>query len=94
MSKSNIKHFLNQLKTGNVNDIKYRKSLIATFINAVYVYDDKVIIFFNNQENSKEITFDMVEEINGVLMKESSLRKRYYTQTYISIWGFALLINL
>lgn len=75
LSKSNIKHFLNQLKTGNVNDIKYRKSLIATFINAVYVYDDKVIIFFNNQENSKEITFDMVEEVNGVLMKESSLRQ-------------------
>lgn len=74
LSKSNIKHFLNQLKGGDENDIKHRKSLIATFINAVYVYNDKVLIFFNNQKEPVEITLDKVEKVESVLLRESSLR--------------------
>lgn len=57
----NRKHFLNQLKDGNINDKKYRKSLIATFVKAVYVYDDKVIIIFNNQETKAEVKFEDVK---------------------------------
>lgn len=62
LSKSNIKHFLNQLKDGNINDKKYRKSLIATFVKAVYVYDDKVIILFNNQKSSVEVGLNEVKK--------------------------------
>lgn len=63
LSKTNIKHFLYQLRDGNINSLKYRKSLIATFIKAVYVYDDKVIIFFNNQSGGTEIKFDDVKDV-------------------------------
>lgn len=31
-----IKFFLTALKKGNINDMKYRKSLISVFVNAVY----------------------------------------------------------
>lgn len=62
LSRTNIKHFLNQLKIGNINSKKYRKSLIATFVKAVYVYDDKIIIAFNSSDNSIEVKYDDIKK--------------------------------
>ena len=61
LSKSNIKRFLNQLKDGNENDLKHRKSLIATFLNCVYIYKDKAIIYFNNQKDPVEISLEKLK---------------------------------
>ena len=38
--------------------------LIDTFVNAVYLYDDKVVITFNYKDGSKTITFS---ELNAAL---------------------------
>lgn len=70
LSKTNIKHFLNQLKEGNVNSLKYRKSLIATFVKAIYVYEDKLMILFNTQNASIEVSFEEVQEAN-VFLREN-----------------------
>lgn len=75
LSKSNVKYFLNQLKNGNINDIKYKKSLIATFIKSVYVYEDKVIIFFNNQNAKVEITTEDVNKTKEFLCGNISSTK-------------------
>ena len=32
--------------------------LIDTFINAIFLYDDKVVLTFNYKEGTKTITFD------------------------------------
>ncbi len=87
LSKTNIKHFLNQLRDGDENDIKHRKSLIATFINAVYVYKNKAIIFFNNRKEPVEITLYKVEKVESVLMRESSLRHSEHIRTLYIIRG-------
>ena len=42
LTEPEIKFFLTSLKKGNADDIKYRKVLITTFINSIYLYDDKV----------------------------------------------------
>ena len=34
--------------------------LIKTFINAIYLYDDKIIITFNYKDGTKAITFENV----------------------------------
>lgn len=86
LSKTNIKHFLNQLKQGNINDKKYRKSLIATFVKAVYVYDDKIIIFFNNQNNPTEISFEELKnvekffsgDIRPATLKNNLVKTRFF----------------
>ena len=36
--------------------------LIDTFINAVYLYDNKIVIGFNHKEGTKTVTFDEVKE--------------------------------
>ena len=35
--------------------------LIDTFINAVYLYDDKVVITFNYKDGTKTVTFDQIK---------------------------------
>ena len=36
--------------------------LIDTFINAVYLYDNKIVIGFNHKEGTQTVTFDEVKE--------------------------------
>ena len=35
-----------------------RQALVDTFINAIYLYDDKVLITFNYKEGTQTITFE------------------------------------
>ena len=39
-----------------------RQALVDTFINAIYLYDDKVLITFNYKEGTQTITFENVAE--------------------------------
>lgn len=38
----------------------HRRILIDTFINAIYLYDDKIVLTFNYNDGTKTITFDDV----------------------------------
>jgi len=42
----------------DVRQPSHRKLLIDTFINAVFIYDDKMLITFNYKDSTKAITFD------------------------------------
>ena len=35
---------------------EHRQKLIITFVNTIYLYDDKVVITFNYKEGSKTLT--------------------------------------
>ena len=39
-----------------------RQALVDTFINSIYLYDDKVLITFNYKEGTQTITFENVAE--------------------------------
>ena len=47
LTEPEIKFFLTHLRNGNVNDDKYRRTLVDLFINRIIVYDDKCTILFN-----------------------------------------------
>ena len=72
---SEVKFFLNQLKKGNVDDISYRKTLINVFINAIYLYDDKMTIYFNSGDRPVTVNGKLVaqvEESDGFVFKPTS----------------------
>jgi DNA invertase Pin-like site-specific DNA recombinase len=66
LSDSEIKFFLNRLRTGDVDDEKYKRALIAIFINAVYLYDDRAVIVFNTTDRpvtiDSEFVLDKIEK--------------------------------
>lgn len=45
---------------------EHRKKLIDTFINAIFLYDDKLVLTFNYKEGIKTITFaELQDAINN-----------------------------
>ena len=40
-----------------------RQELVDTFINAIYLYDDKVLITFNYKEGTQTVTFGEATEV-------------------------------
>lgn len=53
-----IRFFLNQLRKGDINDTKYRQALVDTFINKIYLYDDRMTVLYNTQDSHSEMTLD------------------------------------
>lgn len=58
-----IKFFLTSLKKGNVNDMKYRRTLINIFVNKIFLYDDRVTITFNSGDEAVTINDILLSEI-------------------------------
>lgn len=63
LSMAHIKFFLNAMKKGDINDIKYQKLLIDVFVNAIYLYDDKITIIFNSGDEPVTINDKLLSEI-------------------------------
>lgn len=59
-----VKFFLSQLKKGRVNDMTYRKTLINVFVNAIYLYDDRLVIIFNSGDKPVTVDDDLLSQIN------------------------------
>ncbi|MGI6497834.1 MAG: zinc ribbon domain-containing protein [Oscillospiraceae bacterium] len=54
--------WLHRFRKLDVRQQAHRKMLIDTFINAIYLYDDKIIITFNYKDGTKAITFDEIKD--------------------------------
>jgi len=62
LSEDDVGTFFYRLKSGDEDDIKYKRALIAIFINAVFLYDDKAIIFFNGIDSNVEVDYNILSE--------------------------------
>ena len=62
LSREQIDFFLNQFRDTNIADERERQRLIDCFINAVYVYDDKIVLVFNYRNGTKTVS---LEEVNS-----------------------------
>ena len=40
-----------------------RQALVDTFVNSIYLYDDKVLITFNYKEGTQTVTFGEASEV-------------------------------
>ena len=54
--------WLHRFRKLDVTKQRHRKMLINTFINAIYLYDDKMLITFNYKDRTKKITFSEIQE--------------------------------
>ena len=57
IDRDRVLFFLHRFTTGDRNDPLLRRSIIETFINSVYVYDDHLKIIINNVEGNERIPF-------------------------------------
>ena len=64
-TKEQIVNWINRFKYGNVDDIEYQRQIIDTFINAIYVYDDKLVFTYNFKDGTEAIPLKAVEDAFG-----------------------------
>ena len=61
VTKEQISFWLHRYRKTDVTKYEQRQRLIDSFVNAIYFYDDKVILTFNYKDVSKTITLADVE---------------------------------
>ena len=62
MKKEFVRFWLLYFRKLDLSQKKQRQTLIDTFINAIYLYDDKVLITFNYKEGTETISFGEATE--------------------------------
>lgn len=65
LTREYMEHWFSQFRYGDPNDREFQKRLIDTFVNAVFVYDDKLILTYNYQHGTQKITLKEVEDFLG-----------------------------
>ena len=64
-TKPQIVDWISRFKYGNVNDTNYQRQIIDTFINAIYVFDDKLAFTYNFHDGTETITLKEIEAAFG-----------------------------
>ena len=62
-SKEEIVEWISKYKYGNINDADYRKEIIDTFVNSVFVYDDKLVLTYNYKDGTETLTLQEIEAV-------------------------------
>ena len=61
LTREQIAFFIYRFRKFDVTKREQRQRLIDSFVNAVYLYEDKIILIFNYKDGSKTITLAEVE---------------------------------
>lgn len=61
--------WLHHFRKLDVRQKSHRKMLIDTFVNAIFLYDDKMVITFNYKDGIDTVTFD---DLKAALAKENT----------------------
>ena len=72
-----ILYYLSNITKGDRSDIRYAQSLVDTFINSVYVYEDKVVICYNFTGDGSKIT---IEDTEKAMLEAEERENRQITQ--------------
>ena len=96
-TKEDVKNILAEYLDGNINDKEYQRKIINKFVNSVYIYDDKIAIYYN-LFNTHKFTYtealDNIAENEKVLILNDTLRQvKPKSNTKVFGLGFIFLIK-
>lgn len=62
LTREHILFFLIKFRDADLNDPACRQRLFDTFVNSIYVYDDKIILTFNYSGDGRQITLQELDD--------------------------------
>ena len=62
LGRDQIVWFLERFRNGNIDDAAFRAFLIDTFLNSVYLYEDKLVLVFNYSEDKERVSKKKIEK--------------------------------
>ena len=63
LTKDHIVFWLHRFRELNADKLEHRRRLIDSFVNAIFLYDERITFTFNYKDGSKTITFNKVEKL-------------------------------
>ena len=60
MTREWIRFWLEKFRKGDVGSTEHQRQIIDTFVNSVYVFDDRVVLNFNFTDDAKMVTREEV----------------------------------
>ena len=95
VTKDDILAYLIKYRKLNMKQLDHRRRLIDSFVNAIYLFDDYLVITFNYKEGTKTITFAEIEEVFGSDLSSltapckkplsSTRQKRFFTMISVPV---------
>ena len=70
-------YFLSKVPEGDRTDINYMQRIVDTFINSVFVYEDRVVICYNVDGDGSKIT---VNDVDRAMQEAEERENRQTTQ--------------
>ena len=64
-TKEQIVSWINQFKYGDADSLEYQKRIIDTFVNSIFLFDDKIVITYNFKGGTETITMKDIEAAYG-----------------------------
>ncbi|MEG0092286.1 MAG: recombinase zinc beta ribbon domain-containing protein, partial [Oscillospiraceae bacterium] len=92
LTKEQILFWLHKFRKMDMTDKVERQRLIDSFVNAIYLFDDKLVITFNYKDGTKTISLDEVNgsDLTGIGVPQVKLPLVFYCKTrgnfYLSYW--------
>lgn len=83
-----------QFRHGDPANREFQKHLIDTFVNAVYVFDDKLALTYNYQHGTQTISLDEIASALSSDFDGDTPPDRYWANTYFFCGGFAVKVIL
>ena len=65
ISEEFVRFFLERFRNLDLSKLEHRKMLIEVFLNAVYVFNDKIVISCNYKDGTKTVNFSEMERDRG-----------------------------
>lgn len=97
LTKDQIVFWFHRFRKLDTNKLENQRRLIDSFVNAIFLYDDKMIITFNYKDGTKTITFSDLEkselgsDING--LGEPATVTLHPVRALASAWIFVYILR-
>ena len=73
LTEKSVKDWLRNYCKGDLMDLKFRERMIDTLVNSVYLFDDKIIIYYN-VEGGEQVSFiEMLEDVGDAPSPDADL---------------------
>ena len=94
LTEEHLLHFLHKFRVLDMSKQSHRQKLIDTFVNRIYLYDDKLIITFNHKDGVETITLNDIEAALAEAENGSDLvsfavpkKRRHNVPPLLRIWS-------
>ena len=93
ISREQIIYWISSFKDGDITSEKYRQQLIDTFVHAVFVYDDKIVITYNYSGENNTATISDLDLSSPPMTRILLLRCSCYFYTHARFSNLRLIFT-